>query len=146
MRRLALNYSPIVTDALAWLALLRFCLNSLLLVSDLSWACRAVRTDTNNYNIFHLSRVDLFYCCYNAQVLKGSPILSSAATGHGGSRETLLFDNQAYLYSVSRPHAHDGRDYFLHYLFLAAALFWWFPHNIISVILVYSVCLNMILI
>lgn len=55
-------------------------------------------------------------------MVKGSPSLSSADTLHGGSRETLLFDNPAYLYSVTRPHARDGRDYFLHVIVSAAAL------------------------
>lgn len=37
-----------------------------------------------------------------------------------GLRETLLFDNPAYLYTVTRPHAHDATDYFFHPSLLGA--------------------------
>lgn len=59
---------------------------------------------------------------------EGFPSLSSADSLHGGSRETLLFDNPAYLYTVTRPHARDGRDYFL-YILVAAALLWCYDDN-----------------
>lgn len=39
-------------------------------------------------------------------------VWQSADSLHGGLRETLLFDNPAYLYTVTRPHPHDGADYF----------------------------------
>lgn len=54
---------------------------------------------------------------------KGFSSLSSADRLYGGSRETLLFDNPAYLYTVTRLHARDGRDYFLHNIIVDAALF-----------------------
>lgn len=41
------------------------------------------------------------------------PSLSSSDTLLGRSRETLLFDNPAYLYNVTRPLARDDKDYFL---------------------------------
>lgn len=53
-------------------------------------------------------------CCPSSQSVTASPPMVLGWLQHGGSAETLLFDNPAYLYTVTRPHARDGRDYFLH--------------------------------
>lgn len=77
---------------------------------------------------------------------KGFPSLSSADSLHGGSRETLLFDNPAYLYSVTRPHARDGRDYFLHIIVADALLFHIteFMHNVLRQKIIYVIFVHRI--
>lgn len=57
----------------------------------------------------------------NSQLVTAFCSLPSTDSLHGGSTETLLFDNPAYLYTVTRPHPRDGRDYFLHLVLLQGA-------------------------
>lgn len=86
-----------------------------------------VRADTEQYVIFTVVLLILLKLLPRFSHGPGFPSLSAAGTWHGGYSETLLFGNPAYLYAVTRPHAHDGRDYFLRSSLFAAVLFSCFP-------------------
>lgn len=94
--------------------------------------CRVLGADADQFSTLVLL-IDLFLTA--APIFRWSkafPSLSSADTLHAGSRETLLFDNPAYLYSMTRPHARDDRDYFFSYYssccFIMMGFFLFFMH------------------
>lgn len=113
-----------VTGARASLELLRFSRNSGAYIPRR--LCRAVDSVADHRMLLLLVVVvvvvERHNSCPDSQMASGFPSLSSADSLRGRSRETLLFDNPAYLYAVTRPHVGDGGTTFFKCVVAAALL------------------------